>query len=420
MSPLTPVRTIQQRILQVLMVAQLLISSFIFTAIYFVLPGEGSDIVIAVLLAGVLFNLLLLVLVFTIFRRDLLQRQALMESLQLQSREIGSLNELNSSLLLCASQEEALQVIGPYLAQLFPDTAGILYLYRASRNVLECQLQWGDMPEPQPERLPNEDCWALRRGQVHPQLVASDLPCTHYQLQGQYQRICVPMMAVGETLGMLHVIDTRAKDGVFINGMRLKLLETTVSQVASAIANLNLRAALHAQSIRDPLTALFNRRYLEETMEREEMRAQRNHQPLSIIMADIDHFKNFNDAHGHHAGDLLLQAIAQVLQAMVRGDDIACRYGGEEFLLILPGVSLEKALERAEEVREAVSRIKVELQGALLPQLTCSFGVACYPQHGTHWPEVLEQADVAMYSAKHQGRNRSVAAKSLSLLSAAD
>jgi len=225
----------------------------------------------------------------------------------------------------------------------------------------------------------------------------------------------VPMMAMGETLGMLHVIDTGEQVDAFNDDMRLRLLETTASQIASAIANLNLRAALHAQSIRDPLTGLYNRRYLEETMQREEMRAQRNNLPLSIIMADIDHFKNFNDTHGHHAGDLLLQAFGKELQAMVRGDDIACRYGGEEFLLILPGASLEKALERAEEVREAVRRIKVVFQGLPLPQVTCSFGVACYPQHGAHWPQVLQQADLAMYAAKHQGRNRSVAAKPLQI-----
>ncbi|MBC7364120.1 MAG: GGDEF domain-containing protein, partial [Candidatus Aminicenantes bacterium] len=161
----------------------------------------------------------------------------------------------------------------------------------------------------------------------------------------------------------------------------------------------------------DPLTGLYNRRYLEETLERELLRAKRAENPVSVIMLDIDHFKKFNDTYGHEAGDFILQAVARTIQKSVRAEDIVCRFGGEEFIVILPGLELEKAVCRAELILDAVRRLEIKYSDSVLKNLTISAGVAAFPEHGENWPELLQAADSALLQAKSQGRNRVVMAK---------
>jgi diguanylate cyclase (GGDEF)-like protein len=163
-------------------------------------------------------------------------------------------------------------------------------------------------------------------------------------------------------------------------------------------------------SIHDPLTNLFNRRYLEETLLRELQRAERDSVPLSIIMMDIDHFKRFNDTLGHAAGDAVLQDIGGLLTRAIRAADIACRYGGEEFVLVLPDASLEVAAMRAELVRDAVKNLRVERSGLVLGPVTVSLGVAVFPDNGCDGESVLRSADSALYRAKDQGRDQVVVA----------
>jgi diguanylate cyclase (GGDEF)-like protein len=166
------------------------------------------------------------------------------------------------------------------------------------------------------------------------------------------------------------------------------------------------REALRMQAIRDPLTGLFNRRYMGEALDRELRRAEHGGQPLSMIMLDVDHFKRFNDTSGHQAGDDLLIHIGSLLQARTRREDIACRYGGEEFLLILPSAPLEAALRRAEELRRQIRESSVEHRGQSLGRTSVSAGVACFPEHGTTADELLRAADMALYRAKELGRDR--------------
>lgn len=373
----------------------------------------GSRRLLWLLGSWMLANLAMLSIGVNIVRRD----RALLNTLMLEQQQAGDdlqqLNNLNASLLSCTDHGEACRIIGHFLQRLFPDVAGALYLYRSSRNVLEQHGGWGQLTGDVPPRILSEECWALRRGTLHQWRDRGDLACAHYGAdQHRHPSLCLPMMALGETLGLLYVQGTSvaADHEGFFDAARLQLLQTTASQIASAVANLNLRAALHSQSIRDPLTGLYNRRYLEETMQREEMRARRSGQPMSIVMADIDHFKQYNDTQGHQAGDSLLQSFGEVLGRVVRDEDIACRYGGEEFILVLPGAALEKAMQRAEEVRTAVMRLRARQGGRSLPDVTASFGVASFPQHGDQWRDVLRQADQALYAAKQQGRNRCVAA----------
>lgn len=166
----------------------------------------------------------------------------------------------------------------------------------------------------------------------------------------------------------------------------------------------SLQTQLREQAIRDPLTNLFNRRYLQETLERELAHAARSMLPLPLIMLDIDYFKRLNDQYGHKAGDLMLTQVADVLRKNCRRSDIACRYGGEEFLVVLPGASLDDAIRRAEDLRNHVADLCVPFPEKPL-RATLSLGVAAFPEHGTTTDELLQAADAALYTAKADGRN---------------
>jgi diguanylate cyclase (GGDEF)-like protein len=173
---------------------------------------------------------------------------------------------------------------------------------------------------------------------------------------------------------------------------------------------LTLQEALRVAAVRDPLTNLFNRRYLEESLEREVRRATRRTTSLGVVMVDLDHFKAFNDDFGHQAGDALLRAVGQFLQSRIRGEDIACRYGGEEFALILPDAPLDATARRAEQIRQDAEGLRIDHGGEPLGPITLSMGVAAFPRHGATSELVLRAADAALYEAKRSGRNRVVVA----------
>ena len=185
-------------------------------------------------------------------------------------------------------------------------------------------------------------------------------------------------------------------------------------QISLAFANLMLRETLKYQSVRDPLTGLFNRRHMEESLERELQRAARSHRPVTVLMIDIDHFKRFNDTFGHEAGDVLLRELGSILKAQIRGGDIACRYGGEEFLLILAETGLEAAQQRAERLGELSKGLHIRHHGETLRRITISTGLACFPEHGTSAAQIVKAADEALYRAKTEGRDRVVFATALS------
>jgi diguanylate cyclase (GGDEF)-like protein len=214
----------------------------------------------------------------------------------------------------------------------------------------------------------------------------------------------------GEIQGILHV---RSQHKENLESAKFQLAYTVVEQTGMALSNLNLRAALREQSIRDAVTGLYNRRYMEEALKQHLSRVTRHLHPLGIIMIDIDHFKNFNDVHGHAAGDQILRELGKFLQSHIRGEDTACRYGGEEFILILPDVFLEAARNRAEQLRQAVRELRVEDSGQVYAGITLSMGVALYPLHGRTIENVVRAADAALYRAKQEGRDRVVIAETV-------
>jgi diguanylate cyclase (GGDEF)-like protein len=216
-------------------------------------------------------------------------------------------------------------------------------------------------------------------------------------------------------LGIVHLNDRAIDSGarpVLVNEQSTKLAKALAEQVALAVANLRLRETLRSQSIRDPLTGLYNRRYLEETLGREIRRAERNRHPMGIVMFDIDRFKQFNDTFGHDAGDAVLREVGVLLHNRFRAEDIACRYGGEEFVVILPEAVLDDTRARAEELREAAKHLHVAPRGRALGAVTLSVGVAVFPDHGVTGDALLQAADAALYRAKQNGRDRIEAAGS--------
>jgi diguanylate cyclase (GGDEF)-like protein len=190
---------------------------------------------------------------------------------------------------------------------------------------------------------------------------------------------------------------------IAVNDQDLRALTETV---ALSLANLRLREKLRNQSIRDPLTGLFNRRYLEESLELECSRAERSKQPITVVMVDVDHFKRFNDTFGHDAGDLVLKNIGELLRRSIRQGDVACRYGGEEFMLVFPGTSASEAVDVAERVREGARRLEIVYRNQALGRITVSLGVAAYPLAGETPAELIDAADQTLYAAKNAGRDR--------------
>jgi diguanylate cyclase (GGDEF)-like protein len=221
-------------------------------------------------------------------------------------------------------------------------------------------------------------------------------------------------MAQGTGLGILY-FQSRQRDeaqnpGEFFNSENRQLALTAAESVAISLSNLYLQETLRVQSIRDPLTGLFNRRYLEESGERELYRMARGKKPAGLAMIDLDHFKTFNDTFGHEGGDALLRAFGQFLRERLRKEDIACRYGGEEFCILFCESSVDDAVRRAEQLRAEVNHLTVHHGGQHLGDISISVGVASYPTHGSVLTDLIAAADSALYQAKAAGRNRVVTA----------
>ncbi len=333
--------------------------------------------------------------------------------LERRTREMTLLNEMGDLLQSCLSLPEAAKIVAQAASQLFPGTSGALFM-NESRQV-EAVSTWGTELNSQRVFSP-DDCWALRRGRLHrmdPPSIHGEpsigsLACGHVHGKDDRRYFCVPMIAQGEALGVFYLEDSAAPPLLDVAPFpALQPLALSLAEhVALALANLRLRETLRRQAIRDPLTGLFNRRYLEETLQREIRRAERNHRPLGAVLIDLDHFKRFNDRYGHQGGDALLRALGRFLQSHTRGEDIACRYGGEEFVLILPEAALPQVQERAEQLREAARHLAAEHGGAQLGGITLSLGIAVFPDHAGDGRHLLGAADEALYRAKAAGRDR--------------
>jgi len=328
-----------------------------------------------------------------------------------RNKDITLLNEMGDHLQACRTLEEGYAGVSRFASRMFPDLSGTLFMFNAEKHVVEAVAHWGD-PQTGAAIFPPDDCWALRTGKEHlVQETGSDSQCGH--LTGFTRGyMCVPMIAHGEILGLLTFLKNPQENfpEETLADSKKKLAITAAKQIALSLANLNLRNSLQEQAIRDPLTGLFNRRYMEEMLDREIFRVRRKRAPLGIIMLDLDHFKHFNDTFGHEGGDTLLQALAGLVRRNIRREDIACRYGGEEFIIILPEALLQITADRAELLRQQVQELQVAYQDRPLGPINVSLGVAVFPDHGANGEALIRAADSALYRAKEGGRNRVVVA----------
>ncbi len=336
--------------------------------------------------------------------------EASLAQISLLADQRGALGRHSSLLQSCENVEEALQVTGQAIAELLPGTGGRCYLLRASQDLAETASAFGTPAAASTNLLQPRQCWALRRGQAYRvEDLATGVPCAHVDANAAEPgswTLCVPLLAQGNALGLLYVSGHRAEDSARAE----EVCDRVAGQLGLALVNLQLRETLRHQSLRDSLTGLFNRRYLDESLPREITRCQRRGLPLAVMMLDVDHFKAFNDDHGHAGGDALLAAIGHTLQSMARSEDLVCRYGGEEFTLVLADSDPAEALQRADEIRIAVGRTTVEYLRQALGPCTASVGIAMLPGDGDAPDTLLRKADAALYRAKACGRDRVVAA----------
>jgi len=334
------------------------------------------------------------------------QNERMVNELTLRSNRATTLVKTAELLQSCGDLKDVLSVIAGMAPKIFPELCGAMLLLNSSRDTMETAVCWtgcrlsGSVLGPQ-------DCWALRAGHIHSVSAGDSTAACRHALPDHHSYFCLPLLSHGEAIGVLHfeVLDSKE-----LPESAMLIVNMFAEQVGLCISNLRLREALRNQSIRDPLTGLFNRRYLEETLEREVRRATRSEQTLGVIMLDLDHFKRFNDTYGHEAGDTVLRQTASFLANSVRAEDIVCRFGGEEFIVILPMADLNATQARAANICSRLRDLEVLHEGRPVGKVTASAGVAAFPEHGTEPKALIDAADAAMYRAKKEGRDRVVAA----------
>jgi diguanylate cyclase (GGDEF)-like protein/PAS domain S-box-containing protein len=338
------------------------------------------------------------------------QNERMLREVTERSQRATMLAKMGELLQSCVNKDEVFAAALGFAPRIFSTGRGAIALLNPSRNQAEVIGSWAECRLPATVFEPSS-CWALRTG--HPHLVLASDPtarCGHATgVKNSY--LCVPILAQGEALGIVHFQAT--DESPSFADTQLSHKTTFAGQIGLSIANIRLRDALRSQSIKDPLTGLYNRRYLEEMLEREIRRAVRSEQSVGVLMLDLDHFKNFNDTYGHDAGDAVLRETGAFLSRSIRAEDTVCRFGGEEFVIVLPTASAESALARAERIRAKMHELTVLYQGLSLGRITVSIGVSELPAHGTSPAELLAAADAALYRAKRDGRDRVVVAEPL-------
>ncbi len=332
---------------------------------------------------------------------------ARVEELDRLNEENAMLSELGSYLQAAITKEEAYDVLLAHARALFPEESGALYRLSDSASG-QCVLAWGAERYLLSHPVQKGDCWAMRRGELHEAGAArASLRCRHYNGIGDGNQICVPVMTQNGPIGLLtlHLPLDGSGNAEGRLARNRSILAGIADRLGPTLSGIELRMRLQEDSIRDPLTKLYNRRFMTESLHREMLRAKRAETPLSLIMLDLDRFKRINDEYGHDVGDQVLVMLAQQLSQVVREEDLVYRYGGEEFLIMLPGASLDVARERAQEACRATRALRIETDKGPL-HVTISAGVSTYPHHGKTEEELLIRADKALYAAKEAGRDR--------------
>ncbi|MGY3572560.1 diguanylate cyclase [Vibrio paucivorans] len=372
-----------------------------------VLENQMKDMrmaLMSLLLAGVLSISMIIFFILRFVSSSILSHQSALEmEVALRTQEIDRMHHLDSLLNACSEITEARLVVEKLIPSLLPDTLGAISIYKQSRNLLKMKLFWGGQWQGSCYYNPDQ-CWALRRGHEH-LIVDSDsgVQCEHTMENTGESSLCIPLSAHGETVGVMHILKDNFDDDTIV------LAQAVAKRIAISIANIELKTSLRQQAFRDSLTQLYNRRYLFETMNQWVSSAKRKHTQIGIMMVDLDHFKRVNDNNGHDIGDKALKRVAAYFLTQIRDSDIVCRYGGEEFCIVIADTEPKALMSIAEEIRIGVEGVSIPITNKENLYITCSIGLALYSSDSSHKDPSIEttisQADEALYLAKKDGRN---------------
>jgi len=333
-------------------------------------------------------------------------------ALKHRNKETELIAHMRDLLQACNTEKESFSIVASVCSQIFPKHAGYIAIKKESMEIAQAVIGFGDFPW-EGIQFNLDDCWAVRRGGGHIVTDPETEPSCPQVKSSACSNLCIPITARSECLGIIHMCCDYSGVEPKFRAAALKRIANKLKGItelyALSLANIRLRERLHLQSIVDPLTGLFNRRHMEYALTREFDRATRSSSNVGLIMLDIDHFKQLNDTHGHEVGDKVLWKIGVFLRNSIRGEDIACRYGGEELILILPGCSPEDCMQKAIDIRQGVERLSVNIKKKE-HKVTVSIGISSFPQNGELIDEVIRAADDAMYESKKAGRNRIVSA----------
>jgi diguanylate cyclase (GGDEF)-like protein len=310
--------------------------------------------------------------------------------------------EYGELLPTCSTNKEIYTLFIQYAGKLFPNYRGGLWVYRDSKKQFQNVETWGPMTDLEKSDFSFEDCYALRQGQIYKFNFSSSKPRCHHMPKKGGGYICFPMIVGAELFGVVSIIFEQSK----FSQESQTIFERLIDNTALALSNIRLRESLLELSIHDYLTGLFNRRYMEETLKKEIAKATRQNSSIGLIMFDIDYFKDFNDTYGHEAGDVILSHLGKFLRKYFREGDIICRFGGEEFLIILIGATQELTKNRAETLRQELKKFHTKFGRKRLGSIEISLGVAMFPKNGRTLKALLEAVDKALYRAKNEGRDR--------------
>ncbi|WP_339914833.1 diguanylate cyclase [uncultured Brevundimonas sp.] len=342
-----------------------------------------------------------------LFRENGLERQRLEAAHHFDQAMRDLLSRMTQRMQGCVNMGDLTEVIARFMPEIFPALAGRVYLLDKTCNALVTACDWSS-PQHSQNKFSPTACWALQRGTLHrPAGDSIDVVCAHAISDTTVDTVCVPLTAQRETIGLLY-LEPRSEVDHEQGDLPESYLMMLAENIGLALANLRLRDSLQEMAMADPLTGLANRRHLDSILNAEIAKARHSHHPISCLMLDVDHFKRFNDSFGHDAGDAVLGQIGALLSRMTRETGLACRYGGEEFLLLMPGLGPDEALNRAEDIRRQVEALTLVHGEQSLGPITASIGVASAPDHCT-MDHLVKTADAAMYRAKKAGRNQVVA-----------
>jgi diguanylate cyclase (GGDEF)-like protein len=322
--------------------------------------------------------------------------------LEAKKQELIYLSDMADMLYCCESEDEVYKVVALTCSKLFPKMSGCIYIIANSKNYVELNSFWGD-ERTSKEIFSQSECWALRRGKVN--LLSpgnSGMICSHLIQPVSGVHLCVPLLGEGELVGILHIYALEE-----ISPEDQQITEIIARTLGFALNNISIKQRLTYDSLRDGMTQLFNQRYMENITEQRLAEAERSGETLGVVFLDIDNFKSYNSRYGHLTANIVLQGLAKLLLKSIRSFDIACRWGGEEFVIVMPNMTMETLRNRAEELRRDVERMQLKEGDQILESITASFGIAV-SEPGITVKDFLNRANQAMLEAKRTGKNRIV------------